>query len=162
MLRRLLNITSITCLVLCVALMGLWVRSFVWWDQCHGRLTNTEFFRIGTIPGRLVFGTVIDMPVENFPWSISSMAIDGRKLFDNSVEHRCSASHLGFGLNSSMVGTIVVIPFWFSVLLSGSLALAFQLRWPLRFTLRSLFIATTFLAVVLGMSAWLDRAWIGK
>ena len=34
--------------------------------------------------------------------------------------------------------------------------------WPWRFTLRSLFIATTFLAVVLGMIAWLDRAWIGK
>jgi hypothetical protein len=31
-----------------------------------------------------------------------------------------------------------------------------------RFTLRTLFIATTFLAVVLGMVAWLDRAWIGK
>jgi hypothetical protein len=27
---------------------------------------------------------------------------------------------------------------------------------------RSLFIATTFLGVVLGMIAWLDRAWIGK
>jgi hypothetical protein len=31
----------------------------------------------------------------------------------------------------------------------------------IRFTLRSLFIATTLLAVVLGMSVWLDRAWIG-
>ena len=40
--------------------------------------------------------------------------------------------------------------------------MAFQIRWPLRFTLRSLFIATTFLAVALGMIAWLDRAWIGK
>jgi hypothetical protein len=37
-----------------------------------------------------------------------------------------------------------------------------HLRWPPRFTLRSLFIATTFLAVLLGMIAWLDRAWIGK
>ena len=27
---------------------------------------------------------------------------------------------------------------------------------------RSLFIATTFSAVALGMIAWLDRAWIGK
>jgi hypothetical protein len=26
----------------------------------------------------------------------------------------------------------------------------------------SLFVVTTFLAVVLGMMAWLDRAWIGK
>ena len=37
-----------------------------------------------------------------------------------------------------------------------------QLRWPWRFTLRSLFIATTFLAIVLGMIAWLDHSWIGK
>jgi hypothetical protein len=36
------------------------------------------------------------------------------------------------------------------------------MHWPFRFTLRSLCIATTLLAVVLGMIAWLDRAWIGK
>jgi hypothetical protein len=36
------------------------------------------------------------------------------------------------------------------------------MRWPPHFTLRSLFIATTFLAMVLGMIAWLDRAWIVK
>ena len=30
MLRRLLNIASIVCLVLCVALMGMWVRSYRW------------------------------------------------------------------------------------------------------------------------------------
>jgi hypothetical protein len=34
--------------------------------------------------------------------------------------------------------------------------------WPWRFTLRSLFVVTTFLAIVPGMIAWLDRAWIGK
>ena len=50
----------------------------------------------------------------------------------------------------------------FLLLASGSLAMIFRLRWPWRFTLRSLFIVTTFLAVVLGMIAWLDRAWIGK
>ena len=54
------------------------------------------------------------------------------------------------------------VPSWFLVLASGSLAMLFQLRWPPRFTIRSLFITTTFLAVVLGMIAWLDRAWIGK
>jgi hypothetical protein len=40
--------------------------------------------------------------------------------------------------------------------------MAIQMRWPFRFTLRSLFIVTTFLAVVRGMIAWLDRLWIGK
>ncbi len=69
---------------------------------------------------------------------------------------------LGFAQYHSWNGSFVWLPYWFLVLTTGSLAMIFQLRWPLRFTLRSLFIATTFLAVVLGMIAWLDRAWIGK
>jgi hypothetical protein len=48
------------------------------------------------------------------------------------------------------------------VLTTGSLAMLLQLRLPPRFTLRALFTVTTFLAIVLGMIAWLDRAWIGK
>jgi hypothetical protein len=56
----------------------------------------------------------------------------------------------------------VIVPSWLIVLTSGSLAILFQFRWPPLVTLRSLFIVTTFLAIVLGMIAWLDRAWIGK
>jgi hypothetical protein len=56
----------------------------------------------------------------------------------------------------------LTLPYWFLVLASGLLAMAFQLRWPLQFTLRTLFVATTFLAILLGMIAWLDEAWIGK
>jgi hypothetical protein len=33
---------------------------------------------------------------------------------------------------------------------------------PWRFNLRSLFIVTTFLAIVLGMIACLDHSWIGR
>jgi hypothetical protein len=58
--------------------------------------------------------------------------------------------------------TSAMIPFWFLILATGSLAMICRLRWPPQFTLRSLFIATTFVAVVLGRIAWLDRAWIGK
>jgi hypothetical protein len=60
------------------------------------------------------------------------------------------------------MGLLLIIPYWFLLLAVGSLAMLFRMTWPIRFTLRSLFIATTFLAVVLGMSAWLDQAWIGK
>jgi hypothetical protein len=59
----------------------------------------------------------------------------------------------GFGFN---------LPFWFLVLASGSLAMLYRIRWPLQYNHRTLFIATTFFAVVLGMIAWLDRAWIGS
>jgi hypothetical protein len=61
------------------------------------------------------------------------------------------------------IGDIVVmIPFWFLTLAAGLSSMLLRLTWPWRLNLRSLFVLTTFLAVVLGMIAWLDRAWIGK
>jgi hypothetical protein len=44
---------------------------------------------------------------------------------------------------------------------SAGKGIADRMRQPWRFRLRSLFIVTTFLAIGLGMIAWLDRAWIG-
>jgi hypothetical protein len=69
-----------------------------------------------------------------------------------------------FGFDAFVLGSgrCLILPYWFLTLVAGSLAMLCRLRWPLRFTLRSLFIATTFLAVVLGTIAWLVRAWIGK
>jgi hypothetical protein len=58
--------------------------------------------------------------------------------------------------------SVIIVPYWLMTLASGTFALLFQLQRPWRFTLRTLFIAMTFTAVVLGMSEWLDRAWIGK
>ena len=84
------------------------------------------------------------------------------KFLDSSPENKRSKQHLGFDFYRFIEQTVFVIPFWFLVLVTGSLAMALRLHWPPRFTLRSLFIVTTFLAVVLGMIAWLDRAWIGK
>jgi hypothetical protein len=54
MLRRLLSIASIVCLVLCVALMGLWVRSYYWSDLVLGRFGDRFGFQIASKTGRLV------------------------------------------------------------------------------------------------------------
>jgi hypothetical protein len=54
MLRRLLNIAAIICLVLCVALMGMWVFSSVCDEAVHGSLTDAVGdFQIASIQGRL-------------------------------------------------------------------------------------------------------------
>ena len=67
------------------------------------------------------------------------------------------------GFGSYRFGPLkMVFPYWFAVLVSGLLASAFRKRWPWRISLREIFVLTTFVAVVLGMVAWLDRAWIGK
>jgi hypothetical protein len=44
-----------------------------------------------------------------------------------------------------------IAPYWFLILLTAAIAAAPWLRWPKRFSLRTLLIATTLVAVVLGL-----------
>jgi hypothetical protein len=153
MLRRLLNIASIVCVVLSVALMVLWVRSYYWSDELLERVTERGVLAY-TLEGKLAVSQYsqnsLEFPDRSKAWVWSSRQRNG------TVEYFSSGLLDSLGFNWSDYS--VTIPFWFLVLTTGSLAMAFQLRWPLRFTLRSLFLATTFLAVVLGMIALLDRA----
>ena len=58
---------------------------------------------------------------------------------------------------ATLRGSGIVVPYWFLVLLCGLAAIALQLERPWRYTTRSLFIALTFVAIVLGLVAKLDR-----
>jgi hypothetical protein len=175
MLRRLLNVASVICLIACLALMGMWVRSYHRWDNLNGRLTDSHAFDVHLTEGRVLLDWVPldwvpfvahpwDSRVYNWRWAVYSDSIgDGTEiLFHLNFALRGTPAPLGFSMDFSRAGSTMMLPYWFLVLTSESLAAAFRMRWPLQFNLRSLFIATTFLAVVLGMMAWLDRAWIGK
>ena len=159
--RRLLNIASIVCLVLCVALMGLWQRSYSWLDELRGPYVDSRLFGITSMSGTLVLsvwppGLGNSSPSRNWMWATEANP-------KGSPTVRALLPPLQF--DRHYTGTLAVgnfIPYWFLLLITGSLAMVFRLGWPWRFTLHSLFIATTFLAVVLGMIACLDRSWIGK
>jgi hypothetical protein len=160
MLRRLLNIASIVCLVLCVALMGMWVRSYYHTLQFHFSLGESLYCSVGWLPGRLEFQESTSWRGK---WRSGFMGVPSWALQDDDPELADSSKHLGFALVRATNGWCQIVPLWFAVLVTGFVAMALQLRRPLRqFSLRSLFIATTFLAVGLGMIAWLDRSWIGK
>jgi hypothetical protein len=58
MLRRLLNIASIVCLIACVALMGMWVRSESHGDLMHWYFSVTRWFQIPSAQGLLAVRTV--------------------------------------------------------------------------------------------------------
>jgi hypothetical protein len=166
MLRRLLNIASVVCLVLCVVLTALYVRSYYRYGELRGRLTENDVFVIGVPSGRMRL-TMLEpkftqpgIPMRyHWPWAIANKPAI---VFDKSPVGHGYLAWLGFDLDSNAQFSTVIIPLWFVAIMLGASAALFQLHWPWRFTLRSLFIATTFLAVVLGMIAWLDRAWIGK
>ena len=162
--RRLLNIASIVCLVACVALLGMWVGTYSRALEVRGRLWEPRAFivafgygRIYIIGCELVVNPFLLPFREMWPWSIKSVSpfvINGTPI------RRYVESYGTFSIVRSE--SAEQFPCWLLVLVSGSLAMIFRLRWPWRFTLRSLFIAMTFLAVVLGTIAWLGRAWIGK
>ena len=77
MLRRLLNIASIVCLVLCVALMGMWVRSYHYQDTLTVGFTATQTFAVGSIPGRVLFDEwSAYAPHERPNWTMDSEPAD--------------------------------------------------------------------------------------
>jgi hypothetical protein len=163
--RRLLSIASIVCLVAFVALMGMWVRSY-YWSDCIG-WSNKKSFVIAftSLHGRVRFLQLNLPPGTHLGYTRIFVQLPAKGVMfdtDNDIERPGAVASSRFYWSSRASDKTVAVPFWFLVVASGSLAMLLRMRWPLRFSLRSMLIATTFLAVVLGMIAWLDRAWIGK
>jgi hypothetical protein len=64
----------------------------------------------------------------------------------------------GFFVGETTAGCIeLVVPFWFLILSTALCALIPELIKPRRFSLRTMLIATTLVAVLLGLGAWLLR-----
>ena len=162
MLRRLLNIASIVCLVLCVALTGMWVRSYWRDDGLTLGVTDKCGFIAGSMHGIVTLYYVSDIGEEAnlSKWYVGSY-LPGEAFWLPHEEVKSAVA--GFRvLSYPNHGIVLAMPHWFLVLLTGTLSAILWTKQQWRFTLRSLFIVTTFLAVVLGMIAWLDRVWIAK
>jgi hypothetical protein len=152
MFRRLLNIASIVCLVLCVAFMGMCVRSYWSTDSIDGNCFGRYDFVAASGHARfLVVAYEQQRGQTALSWRVKQGPVEA-----------CSEATTWFSFCVLSNPLTLSIPRWPVILLTGIIAALTWIRAPWRFTLRSLFIATTFLAVVLGMIAWLDRAWIGK
>ena len=137
---------SATCLIACVLLIALWVRSYRHTDLLSGSVGGRGFVIIESQEGRLIYIRDLKAPGLR-SWSIStdiygwmeSLAIQGRSWgWDSSGN-----PHFGF------------LPHWLPVLLSITLATVPWLRdLKCRFSLRTLLIATTLFAVGLGFIMW--------
>jgi hypothetical protein len=85
-------------------------------------------------------------------WKITSLPKDQLELFPISGEPN---GYAGFLLQPLTDGYVVALPYWLLLFTFCVGVAAPQLRW--RFTLRTLLIATTLVAVVLGLIMWLSR-----
>jgi len=176
MLRRLLNIASIVCLVACVALMGMWLRSYRAKDEWQASRADTRVFSVSSFSGHLCLSESVPDAVSDHrlrEWEYENGSHDWRrKTSCDPLQVRADpptmkiqrrvATHFGFAGQLSSTDLFLWVPYWFLTLTTGAFTMIFRIRWPWRFSLRGLFITTTFLAVVLGMSAWLDRSWMWK
>lgn len=143
---RILRIAfSATCGIAAVMLCVLWVTSYYkWLTVCHP-ITENRFITIALAQGELCmcwgrFSLGTQFPPQ-YSWEDASPVG-----FDDD--------HLvfGFALQSDAEGAMIAAPFWCPVMLFATLAALPWIRW--RFSLRTLLIATTAIAVLLGLAVY--------
>jgi hypothetical protein len=163
--RKLRIAFSAACLIACVLLIVLWVRSNWWEDNIQG-----SWFRIPTTQMSFTSnrGTVrierIDPPHGSaIPWFWITHWIGLNNVLGDAeygsrlVPATPKIVFLGFGLGHEFIGHFVDVPYWGPVLLSAALALLPWIRWSKRFSLRTMLIATTLVALVLGAIVYVTR-----
>jgi hypothetical protein len=171
---------SATCLIACVLLILLWVRSYDTADQLHGRFWGRQSFLLASKDGCF---TAIAFrwhgAVNWWRWETSSYPVADYMGFPvGPVNQYVNSSGIGWldrplyvgpgvtprpaGTGNGLYGVLMakfngagpIVPYWFLVLLTGSCAVAPWISWSRRFSLRTLLIATTLIAVVLGAVVW--------
>jgi hypothetical protein len=133
--RKLRIVWSVMCGIACMLLVVLWVRSY-WRAEIIARVYSGSVLTIGSNHGTLyfVFGAATPDPARVGRWSYGPIG----------VAHTVGTLELKF-LNNLTTGTV---PDW---LLVACCLVAVIIPWIQRFSLRTLLIAMTLVAVVLGL-----------
>jgi hypothetical protein len=143
--RRLRIAWSVAWGVVAVLLIALWVRSF-WYADDLGRYQNGSLYLIESACGSLrpVYSSD-EGPGAFWVYSCELLA------YTNSYEHPI------FGLDSKDFPLYfqAYVPHWLLAIAFAVCAVVPWLHWSSRFSLRTLLIATTLVAVGLGAIAWL-------
>jgi hypothetical protein len=146
--RKLRIAFSATCLIACVLLIALWVRSY--WGRTSKQIfaNPTDGYYIHSLDGSVAFEKEdrLYLSYALYPLYIG---------WDNLH----IATHTGIKIWRESNGKIhaVSISYWLINSAVIVLAAAPWIRWSKRFSLRTLLIATTLVAVVLGLIVWLGR-----
>jgi hypothetical protein len=90
------------------------------------------------------------------PWMFGSVSNSENMIaVFSSVTGKPPLSWLGFRWQFTASLVVMVFPYWFLVLMSAAFAVIPWIGWKRRFSLRTLLIATTLVAVALGMILWM-------
>jgi len=148
--RKLRIAWSVVWGLVAVLLIVLWVRSYWWADFLFYRATGSHGVASASSRGKVNFGIVEFADSDEAGEWIGSSRL---YIYSVSTPPQLSKSSWGIGTdNGPPREWALLMPHWFPVLILGIVATApwvRQLRW--QFSLRTLLIATTLVAVVLGL-----------
>ena len=147
------------CGILCLLLIVLWVHSYWYRDLAFGRHPVWGLTYVVSRQGKISwYARISDPPRDSARWEVSSTLPEHAGTTGNDgvmPEGDFARSFMFVNLPSARA---VVLPYWFLVAITLSLAAAPWIRWSKRFSLRTLLIATTLIAVLLATAAYL-RLW---
>ena len=166
--RKLRIAFSATCLIACVLLIVLWVRSYVYSDLLIGPISETKRLLVGSLAGAVQF-RLDDRKWSDpysYRWKITIESVsDLNKAVDavREMQAKLGAQQAHTSINmATRIGwehDTLFLPYWLLMLLTGAPAATVGMHRPYRlnFSLRTLLIATTLVAVVLGLIVWSVR-----
>ena len=172
--RKLRIAWSVCCGLVCVLLIVLWVRSYWCVEIYSGQISANRFVGIGILPGA-IGGSIDDGGIsyrETLPtdkWlesterTLSQVAVNQKRLKQTNPQ-KLKQLRPPLPLPSRIWGVAVFrtgqifVPFWFLFLLATTSAALPWVKWSNRFSLRTLLIVTTLVAVVLGLIAWAAKS----
>jgi hypothetical protein len=151
---------SATCLIACVLLIALWVRSDTHRDEAAAPFGGNRRVVIQSLYGEIecVFTVAAWYPVSE--WRLQSESTSITIPPTLYLEDKTTTHITGFGFSwafSSGEYLAVGVPHWFAMISIIALAIAPWMRWSWRFNLRTLLIATTLVAVTLGLICYAIR-----
>lgn len=161
--RRLRTPAAALCLIVCTFLIAFWVRSYRQVDNLMVRVSDTRVLGFSSGLGQLTveFRSVNWQHTGKWHF-ITQPAAPIRAFWANAATPSASASP-AYSLNVGKIvrptlkfgrypdTSILFMRHWIPVLATGVLAAVLGIRRPYRFSLRTLLIATTVIALVLGL-----------
>jgi hypothetical protein len=168
--RKLRVAWSVTCGVMAVLLCVLWVRSY-WWEDAFETMTGVRVRQVHSASGLLLLISVD--PSREVPISLSTnknLAADAQDSIAKywSIGQRFTSNPISgivdfqlieaFKFHRMDLGsstTMVAIPYTYPVFVVAALAAVPWIFRRRRFSLRTLLITTTLVAVGLGLIVWL-------
>jgi hypothetical protein len=149
--RRLRIAVSVFFALVAVAFAVLWVRSYWRCDDVSWGISGGPGYKFISLRGEVSGSWFRSREgAVSVGWRHATVAPDRLPQLSSSGHSQL----LGF---SFWMPYLAVVPHWFVVVLSVSIATAPWLSYSGHFSLRTLLIATTLIAIVLGLAVWAGR-----